>query len=62
MEVVAQLRVASILFLVVVVRMHWLAGNTHKLSHHQWAEPSMSWDIDILYIAFAKIPDNGSFF
>ncbi len=62
MEVVAQLRVASILFLAVVVPMRWLAGNTHKLSHRQWGERSMGRAIDLLYSAFAKIQGNGSLF
>ncbi len=33
MEVVAQLCVASLLFLSLIVPMHWLAGNTHKVAH-----------------------------
>ncbi len=34
MEMIAQLRVASILYLAVVTPMRWLAGNTHKLSEY----------------------------
>ena len=35
MEVIGQLRVASILHLAVVWTLRWLAGNTHKLAHCQ---------------------------
>ena len=38
MEVIAQLRLASILHLAVVWPLRWLAGNTHKLAHCQWGE------------------------
>jgi hypothetical protein len=38
MEVISALRVASIMFLSVVVLMGWLAGNMHQLAHRQWGE------------------------
>jgi hypothetical protein len=55
MEVIAQLRVASIMFLAVVVPMRWLAGNTHKLAHRKWGERSMGRAIDLLHSAFIKV-------
>lgn len=62
MEVVAQLRVASILHISVVVPMRWLAGNTHTLAHREWGERSMGRVIDILYNAFDEIKDCGELF
>ena len=41
MEVLAQLHVASVLFLSLIVPMHWLAENTHTLVHWDWGERSM---------------------
>ncbi len=58
MEVIAQLRIASIMFLSVVVPMRWLAGNTHKLGHRDWGEWSMGRAIDLLHSAFVKIQDD----
>ncbi len=60
MEVIAQLRVASILFLSVIVPMHWLAGNTHKLAHRNWGERYMGCAIDLLHSAFVKIQSDGA--
>lgn len=52
-EMIAQLRVFSILFLSLVVPWRWLAGNTHKLAHRNWGERSMSRVINIIH-NFAK--------
>ena len=60
MEVTAQLRVASILFLSVIVPMHWLAANTHKLVHQNWGECSIGCTIDLLHSAFVKIQSDGA--
>ena len=60
MEVIAQLRVASILHLAVVWTLQWLAGNTHKLAHCQWGERSMGKAIDFLNEDFVKIDADGS--
>ena len=60
MEVIAKLRVASILFLSVIVPMRWLAGNTHKLAHRNWGERSMGCAIDLLHSAFVKIQSDGA--
>jgi hypothetical protein len=35
-EMIAQLRVAAILHLAVVILMQWLAGNTHNLFEYGW--------------------------
>ncbi len=57
MEVIAVLRIASIMYLSVIVPMRWLAGNTHKLAHRKWGERSMGKVIDMLHSAFIKIQD-----
>ena len=62
MEVVAQLRVASVLFLSLIVPMRWLAGNTHKVAHRDWGERSMGRAIDLLHNAFIKVRDNPKLF
>ena len=59
MEVIAQMRVASILHLDVLWPLQWLAGNTHKLAHCQWGERLMWKAIDLLYKAFVKIEADG---
>ena len=59
MEVIDQLRVASILHLAVVWQLRWLAGNKHKLAHCKWGERSMGKAIDLLYEAFVKIEADG---
>jgi hypothetical protein len=60
MEYIAQLHVASILFLVVVVPMRWLAGKTHELAHRGWGERSMGRAIDLLHVAFSKVQEDPS--
>jgi hypothetical protein len=45
------------MFLSVVVPMRWLAGNMHKLAHHQWGEHWMGKAIDLLHSAFTQIND-----
>ena len=60
MEVIAQLRVASILYLSVIIPLRLLAGNTHKLAKCNWGERSMGNAIDLLYNAFVKIQEDGS--
>jgi hypothetical protein len=54
-EVISQLRVASVLFLAVIFLMHWLAGNMHKLAHRNWGERSMGCAIDLLHADFVKV-------
>ncbi len=60
MEMIAQLRVASILHLAVVIPMRWLAGNTHKLFEYGWGERSMGRAIALLHDAFVEIQGDGS--
>jgi hypothetical protein len=60
MEMIAQLRVASILHLAVVIPMRWLAGNTHKLFGYRWGERSMGRAIALLHDAFVEIQGDGS--
>ncbi len=60
MEMIAQLRVASILHLGVVMPMRWLAGNTHKLAKCGWGERSMGRAIALLHDAFVEIQSDGS--
>ena len=58
MEVVAQLHVASILHLAVILPMSWLAGHTHNLVHCIWGEWSMGHAIDLLYGTFVEVQMN----
>ena len=60
MEMIAQLRVASILHLGMVLPMRWLAGNTHKLAKFGWGERSMGRAITLLHDAFVDIQSDGS--
>jgi hypothetical protein len=55
MEVIAMLRAASIIFLVVIVPMRWLAGKTHELGHRNWGKRSMGKAYDCLHEAFLNI-------
>jgi len=60
MEMIAQLRVASVLHLAVVIPMRWLAGNTHKLVEYGWGERSIGRAIALLHDAFVEIQGDGS--
>jgi hypothetical protein len=60
MEMIAQLRVASILHLGEVLPMRWLAGNTHKLAEYGWGERSMGRAITLLHDEFVEIQSDGS--
>ncbi len=57
---IAQLRVASVLHLVVVIPMRWLAGNIHKLSEYGWGECSMGRAITLLHDAFVEVQGDGA--
>ena len=61
-EVIAELRVASIFFIAIIVPMRWLAGNTHTLSHRKWGERSMPRSLDLAYQAFIAIQADGDKF
>ncbi len=58
-EMIAQLRIASIIFIAVVVPMRWLAGKTHELAHRNWSDRSMGRAIDLMYDAFLEVESNG---
>ncbi len=58
-EMISQLRIASIVFMAVVVPMHWLAGKMHKLAHHNWSERSMGRAVDLMYNAFVEVESDG---
>ena len=60
MEVIAVLRVASILHLAVIIRLQWLTANTHMLAECQWGERSMGRATQMLYDAFVSIQADGS--
>ena len=53
-EMIAQLHIASIVFMAMVVPMCWLAGKTHKLAHRNWSERSMGRAVNLMYNAFVK--------
>ena len=58
-EMIAQLRIASIVFMAVVVPMRWLAGKTHELAHRNWLERSMGRAVDLMYNAFVEVESDG---
>jgi len=58
-KMIAQLRIASIVFIAVVVPMRWLAGKTHELAHRNWSERSMGRAVDLMYNAFVEVESNG---
>jgi hypothetical protein len=60
MEMIAQLRVASIFHLAVVIPMRWLAGHNNKLSEYGWGERSMGRAITLLHDAFVKVQGDGA--
>ena len=57
---IAQLQVAAILFMLVIVPMQWLSANTYLLVHHQWGEKNMTKAINLMYYAFIKVRANGA--
>ncbi len=58
-KMIAQLRIASIVFMAVVVPMRWLAGKTHELAHCNWLERSMGRAVDLMYNAFVEVESDG---
>ena len=62
MEIVALLRVASVVHVAIVLPMQWLAVNTHKLGHRIWGERSMGRAYDLLLSACLKIQDSPELF
>ena len=53
------MRIASIVFIAVVVPMRWLAGKTHELAHGNWSERSMGRAVDLMYNAFVEVDLDG---
>ena len=55
MEFIAQLRVASIMPLAVLIPTWWLASNTHKFNHQSWGEYSIG---QAVFVAFGVLQDS----
>ena len=58
-EIIAEVRLASIFFIAVIVPWRWLAGKCHELGHRDWGEKDMSIICDLVYDAFALIEEDG---
>ena len=54
-EVISELRVASIFFIAFIVPIRWLAGKTHELAHLDWGERSITCDLNLMYNTFIEI-------
>jgi hypothetical protein len=59
-EMVALLRVLSILYIAVCMPVRWLAGNTKHLAQYNFGAVSMGRTLDILEDAFIKISSDGA--
>jgi hypothetical protein len=59
LEMIAQLQLCPIFFLIIIVPMYWRASNIFKLAHHHWREKSMGRVIDLVYHAFVAIQADG---
>ena len=57
-KMIAQLQIASIVFIAAVVPMRWLAEKTHKLGHHNWLERSMGRAVNLMYDASVEVESN----
>ena len=57
-EMVATSRLFSILNVAVCMPVHWLAGNTHQLVHHNWGARSIGRVFDIFHTALNNILDD----
>jgi hypothetical protein len=55
MEVIARLCMASIIHLAIVLPMHFLAENTHKLCHWSSSDQSMGIAIYLLHSAMSEV-------
>jgi hypothetical protein len=58
-KMIAQLGVASIIFILVVVPMCGLAGKTHELGHCNWSERSMGRAVDLMYNTSVEVESDG---
>ena len=61
-EVIDELRVASIFFIAFIFPMRWLDGNTHELDHWDWGERYMPRALDLMHNTFIEIQANGDKF
>jgi len=59
-EMTAQLRVAAILHIAIVIPMRWLSGKTHTLASYNWGERSMGRALDVVHAAFLELEADGS--
>ena len=59
-EMVALLRVLSILHIAVCMPVRWLAGNTENLAQYDFGAVSMGRTLDMLEDAFVKIFSDGA--
>jgi hypothetical protein len=59
LEMIAQLCICSILFLTVIVPMHWLASNAFKFAHRGWGEKLMGQVTDLPFTALVSIQSDG---
>ena len=58
-EMIAQLQLGAILFMLIIIPMWWLSANTHLLGHCLWGENNMAKAINLMYCAFVKVRANG---
>jgi len=58
-EMIAQLRIASIICMAMVIPMRWLAGKTFELARRNWSKRSMGRAVDLMYNAFVQVESDG---
>ena len=58
LEMIATSRLFTILNVAICMPVSWLAGNTHKLAHHNWGARSIGRLFDILHTALNNILDD----
>ena len=58
-EVVAMLRVLSILHIAVCMPLRWLSGNCQDLAEHDFGVADMAWTVDLMEKAFTRVANNG---
>ena len=59
-EMIAQLQVDAILFLLIIVPMQWLFANTHLWGHCKWGEKNMASEFNLIYCTFIKVRASGA--
>ena len=58
-EMIAQVRIASIFFIAVIVPWRWLAGKCHELGHRDFGEKDMSQICDLVFEAMQAVELDG---